>query len=265
MAIKVATYSDTCKSIEEHLNNIEGRDILVRMGGTMDYSKYPIHINSKIGTEISTDKFRFMQFSQAPLPTSIIFNLETIRAFAGGGEDNGIHAFTRKYIGPRDLRPEFIIKPLASSGGEGIQIIAYTGNYGFYNDILGKIGPFIIQPRINVTSEYRIHVCSNGEFKVTKKLKNNPEDQFITRGNHKVIAIENAVKPRKYKEMIAACQKTASLMGMEIICFDVLYDSSLKDDHQFFIVESNTGPELIGSTKEWYIKQINNLIQEKTK
>lgn len=262
--VKVATYSDTCKSIEEHLNTIEGKDILVRMGGTMEYSKYPIHINNKIGTEISMDKFRFMQFSEAPLPTLMLFNLDTVRSFVVGN-DPDIHRFVIEYANDRKIEKNFIIKPIAGSGGEGVQIVPFYNNVNPYLVILDKIGPFIIQPKINVTSEYRVHVCRNGEFKVTKKVKNNPEDQFITRGNHKVLAIENAIKPRKYKEMIAACQKTASRMGMDIICFDVLYDSTLKDNHQFFIIESNTGPELLGTTKEWYINQINSLIQEKSK
>jgi len=265
--IKVATYSDTCKSIEQHLKAKEDVNVLIRMGGTMAYSKFPVQINSQIGTEVSIDKFKFNQFNLAPIPTEMIFTRDSIRNFcAGNNIYKGIWDFAIRYSNDRKTSIKFIIKPLAKSGGENIFVID-TANFSWSNkvfDILGQIGPFIIQPNIQVTSEYRIHVSSLGEYKITKKVKNNPEDQFITRGNHKVLDIANVVKPRLLNEMIKSCQGTAQKMSMDIVCFDVLYDSTMKDDHMFFIAESNTGPELIGSTKEWYINQINKLIEIKT-
>lgn len=267
--IKVATYSDTCKSIEQHLvcEKQPDLDILVRMGGTLPYSKYPVQINSKIGTEISIDKHIFSKIILKSVPTEFIFNelnisdellKQTLNYAVNHAVIRNIHSVP------------LIAKPVSKSGGDGIEIIEYFGlnkefKQGLIN-ILNKIGPYILQPMLSSTSEYRVHVCTatNG-YKVTKKVKNNPDDLFVTRDNHKVIAIENTVKPRLFNDMVLTCLENAKIMGMDIICFDVLYDSKFKDDeHEFFIIESNTGPELIGSTKEWYINQINNLIKIKT-
>ncbi len=264
MAIKVATYSETCKSLEPLLIAPEGTDVLVRMGGTMDYSKYPIQINSKIGTEISIDKFRFNQMTKHAIPSSLIFNLDTIKYFVFNDSSPLYNMY--KYFNDKDKPKILIAKPLCKSGGEEIQIIeADKFSPKDLMDILSKIGPYVIQPLLEVTSEYRVHISSLGEVKVTKKVKKNAEDAFVSRDNHKVVVIENAVKPRLYKQIIEACASTLGAMGMDLLCFDVLYDSTDDKNHMFFLCESNTGPELIGTTKEWYVNQINKLIETKLK
>lgn len=261
--IKVATYSNTCKSIEEHLVNPTKSDVVVRLGGSLPYEKYPIQVNSKDGTEMSIDKFRFNNRIQNTLPTFMCYNGEMCYSLLR----NDFFESGVSYFRKRNLARKYIVKPLHSSGGENITIIDPTEssvqNYDKLNKLIEKVGPIIIQPLINVTSEYRIHVSSTGATKVTKKVKNNEEDQFVTRKNHTVYDIANCVKPRRLDDMVAACKKALADMNMDIMCFDVIYDSSRKEEHIFYIVESNTGPELIGSTKQFYIDQINQIIQNK--
>jgi glutathione synthase/RimK-type ligase-like ATP-grasp enzyme len=268
--VKVATYADTCKSIEEHLRTIEGRDVVVRLGGTMPYEKYPVQINDARGVELSIDKYRFTQICSKPLQTAFIYNVNSLTHFS---HSFGGDLFNRPPVNGGNHR--IILKPLSSSAGKGIQIFEYTRGRLFneqqepapmdlvLSSYLTSSGPFIVQPFIQATSEYRVHVSSLGNYKMTKKVKKNPEDKFITRSNHTVLDINNTDKPRLMKEIISNCKETLGRMGMDILCFDVLYDSSDKDNHDFFIIESNTGPELIGSTKEWYINEINQIIQRK--
>lgn len=261
--IKVATYSNTCKSIEPHLVNHTKSDVIVRLGGTLPYEKYPIQINSADGTAMSIDKFRFNNHIEKTLPTLYVHNKEVINNFIV----NSFFHMHERYFEKRNLNTKYIVKPLHSSGGEDIFIVSLENgrseNYEKLSNAFDKIGPMIIQPYINVTSEYRVHVSSTGGVKVTKKVKNNAEDNFVTRKNHTVYDIANCVKPRKLDEIIQACRNALEKMNMDIMCFDVIYDSSRKEEHVFYIVESNTGPELIGSTKEFYINQINQLIENK--
>jgi hypothetical protein len=265
MKVHVATYSDTCKSIQNEIKGIENKNVVVRLGGTMPYEKYPIQINSLLGTEISIDKLVFNKLCNFSLKdTYLIFNELTIDFFIHNINQGFVIDMYKPIISDKG---KFILKPYKGSGGKNINISKYFLTKPYLKSYLNKVGPFIIQPYINVTSEYRIHVTFQGLHKVTKKIKNNQEDLFITRDSHKVLDINNpnVVKPRLLEQMINACVITCQNMGMDIMCFDVIYNSQNKDNHHYYIVESNTGPELIGSTRQWYIDRINELIELKNK
>lgn len=254
--IKVATYSETCKTLESLIKNETGIPAVIRMGGTMDYSEYPIQINSKFSIQNSVNKLMLnmlMKGKDYILPFS-----------ASYGKGCGIFS-SGNLLTPGIKDSVFISRPLGGSGGEEIIVVSVQD---YVNNVEPYINNRIITPFIDVTSEYRFF-CTNKEvFYIYKKIKKqaHKKDLFITRQNHIIRNIEETVKPRLLKEMKEAALEVMNTLGLELAALDIIYDSTNDKEHRFFIVETNTGPEMSNSEiKTAVSEKITQLINEKNK
>lgn len=242
--VKIATYSDTCKVLEEMVENKTGVPAVVRLGGTMGYSDYPVQINSKYAVQTSTnkimlnlllkDKFYILPFIASYGENSTIFT---------GRASNDDEKFLNKQIS----------RPLDSSGGEGIFIVENDEPMNKEKYLYGRI----MTPLVNVTSEYRFFCTKDEVFYIYKKIKrkDNKDDPFITRSNHVIYPLDKCVKPRLLNKMKQACIEVMQATGLDIAALDVVYDSS-QNNHKFYILETNTGPEMSS-------KEIKNIFAQK--
>lgn len=259
--VKIATYSDTCKNLEEKIDvkELEGKAV-VRLGGTMNYSEYPIQINNKHSVQGSVNKaFLHMVMRGRPFILPFIAKYG-INNCISSCEKEGFMAF----INEIDC-PAYIVKPLDGSGGEDIQIV--TSKLDLSSLFFNNNGKSVIAtPFVNVTSEYRFF-CTNKEvFYIYKKVrkKDNKNDLFITRKNHIIYPLDQVVKPRLLAEMKEAALEVMNKTGLEIAALDIIYDSSNNDNHKFYIVETNTGPEISNKQiGDLYVQKIKELILDK--
>ena len=257
---KIATYSDTCKEMEGKLNNPFPEDAVVRLGGTLDYSKYPIQINSKYAVQSSVNKLivnLLLTGKEYILPFLACYGKFCEGCSTFQGNDSLAEIAGKMYKGQP---PRYIIRPLGESGGEGIKIVDSQMK------LLQNLNAAIATPYVNVTSEYRFFCTQKEVFYIYKKFKkkDHKQDAYITRGNHIISPIEKCVKPRRLEDMKKACLEVMNAIGLEIGAIDVIYDSSDNDNHRFYIVETNTGPEI--STKEIeaaFVAQLEKLIIQK--
>lgn len=247
--IKVATYSNTCKSLESLLNskffNLN-KNIVIRLGGTRNYSKYEYQINTSTSVNNSCDKLATKQLFKLGKVSSLPY-LESQKLLCFN--EDMFNEIKRSWNCDK-----LLLKKNKSSGGNGIIVISTLQE--LFDIIKVKKYKGYIEPYLNVTSEYRVHYSKwDKVFFTVKKIKKNPSDLIIDRDNH--FNIRTFLKPRKWAEILIECEKAANVLGLDICCFDVLYNS---ENHVFFISEVNTGPELLRNTKNKYFETIVNYI-----
>lgn len=249
MEIKVASYQETNKLLQADLQEVfqsinDTRRVVIRMGGTMNYSDYGIQINSREAVECAKDKFRMKQrFSENNIPT-----LPSIRI-------SSIQEALTLY---QTIEFPCVVKPISRSGGIGTMLINNIDELARNLDIINNQA--YIEPLFNTTSEYRIHVSSNnGVFFSVKKIKRNKRDLFITRQNH--TNTREFVRPRLWNAIEDACVRALSAIGLDLGAFDVGYNS--EGNHSFVIHEVNTAPELLTNTREAYCNELTEMINRR--
>lgn len=257
--VKIATYSDTCKTLEPLIENKTGIPVVVRMGGTMNYSEYPIQINSKFSVQNSVNKLMLhMLCDGKPYILPFIASYGNCCSIFHNKIGENMTQFVNKTSSKK-----IISRPLGGSGGEEIIIDSL---YNYIDNSDSYLENRIVTPFINVTSEYRFFATQDEIFYIYKKIKkqDKKEDLFITRQNHFIKNINDVVKPRLLKEMKEAVLETMKIMGLEIAALDIIYDSSDKENHKFYIVETNTGPEMSNQEiKNAVASAITKLINKK--
>lgn len=209
------------------------KSVVIRLGGSMPYENYQIHINSMEAVKNSIDKLKQKHLLlYAGLPA-----LPTLE------------------------KPEYpvVVKAIVRSGGLSVFI---ANNEAEFKEAVNKInGAYILEPLFNATSEYRLHCTKKEVFFAVKKHKRNPADIIINRDNH--FNKREFLKPRLWKEIQAVCIKAMTVLGLDIACFDVIYNSV--GEHSFVICEANTNPELLHNTYMAYLEQLKGLIEDKIK
>lgn len=232
--IHVATYQPAAKKLEDVLKVRGDHRALVRLGGQMEYAPYDIQINSTQSIRNSIDKSKQKELLlQAGLSTL-----------------------------PLLKEPVFpcVIKGKVRSCGISVKVLA---NMDQFNKIMPalreKCQGYMLEPLFNATGEYRLHCTRKEVFFMVKKIKRNPEDVIINHENH--YNVREFPKPRLLEQMKAECLKAMNVLDLDIACFDVMYNSSDNNKHDFTIAEANTNPELLKNTFDAYTKVLNELIE----
>lgn len=256
--VKIATYSDTCKTLEPLIENKTGVPAVVRMGGTMNYSEYPIQINSRFSVQNSVNKLMLhMLCDGKPYILPFVASYGNCCSIFYNKIGENMVSFAAKNSS------KIISRPLGGSGGEEIIIesaVKYVENSNLY------LENRIVTPFVNVTSEYRFFATQDEVFYIYKKIKkqDKKEDLFVTRQNHFIKNINDVVKPRLLEKMKEAVLEVMKTVGLEIAALDIIYDSSDKENHKFYIVETNTGPEMSNQEiKNAVASAITKLINKK--
>ena len=211
-----------------------GIGVVIRLGGSMPYKDYEIHVNSAQSVKNSINKLtqkRLLLAAGVPTQPLIL-------------EENVFPA---------------VVKAITRSGGLSVYVVNTPAERENAVAAIG-MGGYLVEPLFNTTSEYRLHCCRKEVFFSVKKHKRNKEDIIITRDNH--FNKMEFLKPRLWKEMQAACVKAMTALDLDIACFDVLYDSS-GAEHKFVISEANTNPELLLNTYNAYVKKLEEIIRAK--
>lgn len=225
-------------SVAQHLHNdlpAFEEDVVIRLGGSMPYKDFPIQVNSQEAVLNSINKLAQKKLLiDAGIATQPIL-------------DAAIYPC--------------VIKGLQRSGGSAVFIV---NNHKELREAAKAVNEqYYIEPLFNTTSEYRLHCTQKETFFAVKKHKRNKEDIIITRDNH--FNKMDFIKPRRWKEIQAECVKAMKVLGLDIACFDVLYDSSNDLHHSFVISEANTNPELLANTYKAYLPQLVSLVEDKIK
>lgn len=240
--IHVATYQREKPvdgiTVAQHFTNdlgkkdFYGNSIVIRFGGTMPYKAYNIEVNTAEAVKNSIDKRKQKDLL-------IAANIP---------------------VQPNLDRPVFpcVLKGVVRSGGENVFLCKTQDEYNKYSK---KLVDFITEPLFNTTSEYRLHCTKDQVFFAVKKHKRNQEDIIITRYNH--YNKKEFLKPRLWEKITATCVKAINALKLDIGCFDVLYDSSNNDKHEFVISECNTNPEFLNNTYNAYLNVLPPLIYKK--
>lgn len=237
--LHIATYQRVVHdgvSVAQHLHNdlpLFTEDVVIRLGGSMPYEDYKIHVNSQQAIKNSIDKLKQKKLL-------IAAGLKTL---------------------PLANKPEFpcVIKAVNRSGG--VSVFVARDDKDFKEAVIKINGAYLIEPLFNATSEYRLHCTQEECFFAVKKHKRNPEDIIINRDNH--FNKMEFVKPRLWKEIQAECVKAMQVLELDIACFDVMYCSLDKNNHTFTISECNTNPELLHNTYKAYVPQLIKLVESK--
>lgn len=234
--VHIATYQENAKHLSEVLPEYNQK-VVIRLGGTKNYEDYPIQVNSAESIKNSIDKLQQKKL--------------LIKA--------GIK--TLPLIKWEEADYPFVVKGIVRSCGNSVFV---TNNNREFKKATEKLkDKYIIEPLFKATGEYRLHCTRTENFFSVKKIKRNPEDIIITSKNH--FNKRDFVKPRLYKEMQQECIKAMNVLNLDIACFDVMYNSSNPDKHDFTIAEANTNPELLANTFEAYKTALIDIINKKAK
>lgn len=231
--IHIATYQDAAKELAKTLPEFPGHAVVVRLGGNMPYAGYDIQINTAEAINNSINKLK---------QKNLLLNagLKTL---------------------PLLKEPQYpcVVKGVVRSMGTKVFV---TRDDKEYRDACRNLKhDVMIEPLFNTTSEYRLHCTQDEVFFAVKKIKENPLDIIVTNRNH--YNIKDFVKPRLWEEIKAECLKAIKALGLDICCFDVLYDSSNDNQHKFTIAEANTNPELLTNTYNAYNSALAKLIRNR--
>lgn len=210
-----------------------GKSVVVRLGGTMAYSDYEIHVNSAKAVKNSVNKL-----TQKKL--LLRANISTL---------------------PILQEPVYpcVVKGVIRSGGTSVFII---NNKAEFDQAIQTInGEYILEPLFKATSEYRLHCTRDEVFFAVKKHKRNPADIIINRDNH--FNKREFVKPRLWQQIQTECINAMAALDLDIACFDVMYSSANNNQHEFYIAEANTNPELLHNTYNAYLKAIIGIVNKK--
>lgn len=237
--IHIATYQRVIHngvSVAQHLvNDLPdfGTSVVVRLGGTMPYKDYNIHINSAEAVKNSIDKKKQKMLL-------IGAGLQTL---------------------PLLKEPAYpcVVKGIVRSGGVNVFIARDADQFRKVEQQIN--GGYVIEPLFEATSEYRLHCTKDEVFFAVKKQKRNPDDIIINRDNH--FNKREFLKPRLWKQMQEECVKAMRVLDLDLACFDVMYSSKNPDKHEFAIAEANTNPELLHNTYLEYLAQIKKLVYQK--
>lgn len=222
--------------VAEHLKrDIKPTDfsVVVRLGGSMPYNDYQIHVNSAESVKNSINKLiQKNLLIKAGLPVLPILN---------------------------EVNYPCVLKGIVRSGGLSVFVINNEKEYNQYSAKLNN--NFTIEPLFNTTSEYRLHCTRKEVFFEVKKVKRVKEDVIITRDNH--FNKRDFLKPRLWAKIKEDCLKAINVLDLDICCFDVIYDSSNNAKHTYAICEANTNPELLHNTYLAYVKALDDIIASK--
>lgn len=232
--IHIATYQEAATKLADVLPPFKA-PVVVRLGGSMNYSSYPIQVNSAQSILNSINKLKQKQLLlDAKIPTLPLLD-----------------------------KPEYpcVIKGVVRSMGTKVFVIRNAKEFVEAKNKIG--GAYMLEPLFETTSEYRLHCDRNEVFFSVKKIKDDghKDDIVINAENHH--NIKEFVKPRLWKEIQAECVKAMTALDLDIACFDVIYCSKNDLQHSFAIVEANTNPELLANTFNAYKDQLVKIINYK--
>lgn len=232
--IHIATLQDAAKPLAQALPSYRC-SVVVRLGGNGSYGSYDIQINSQNSINNSINKSKQKQL-----------------LIEGGC----------KTLPILDM-PIFpcVVKGIVRSCGTHVIVCR---NEQEYNVAANKMQPcrgHIIEPLFEATGEYRLHCTREEIFFAVKKIKRNPSDIIINHENH--YNVREFPKPRLWDQIKAECLKAMRILDLDIACFDVMYSSANDTQHDFFIAEANTNPELLTNTFNAYTSALDKLIKAK--
>lgn len=234
--IHIATYQDKAKPLAEALPNYK-HSVIIRLGGKKPVDGYDIQINSVEAIVNSIDKAN---------QKSLLLNAE---------------CKTLPMLKDREVVYPCVVKGRVRSCGTHVVVVNNKKELEDAKIKMEGCNGHIIEPLFSATGEYRLHCTQAEVFFSVKKVKRNPEDIIINHKNH--YNIKEFPKPRLWKEIQAECLKAMKVLGFDIACFDVMYDSSNNAKHDFWIAEANSNPELLANTFDAYVKAIDKLIKQK--
>jgi RimK-like ATP-grasp domain len=210
-----------------------GRSVVIRLGGTLSYDDYEVHINSAKAVKNSVNKLKqknlLLKANIATLPVLV-----------------------------EPIYP-CVVKGVIRSGGTSVFIANNKHEFDIATNTIN--GEHIIEPLFKATSEYRLHCTRDEVFFAVKKHKRNPDDVIINRDNH--FNKMEFVKPRLWQQIQADCLNAMKALDLDIACFDVMYSSVNDAKHEFYIAEANTNPELLHNTYNAYLKAIIKIAKKK--
>lgn len=235
--LHIATYVDSCYRLFPHLECT--LPTVIRLGGTKDYTEYPVQVNSAEGIKNSVNKLKSKE----------LFDKAGVR-------QSPFYLDVDKY----DQGYPCVYKPFKRSGGKGTEVVEDKATL---KKLMAK-GEGYIEPLFVTTSEYRVFATTNGCFLMIKKIRTEGHENeiIVTRDNHSYRF--EFVQPRLKAKIFENCLLALSALGLDFACFDIGYSS--KGNHDFVIFESNTGPDLeLNKLVIPIAEALNEIIVQKTK
>lgn len=235
----IATYHQPSMKFAEVLPKQDHR-VVIRLGGTMAYAEYPIQINSAKAVKNSINKLKQKQLLMHA-------NIRTL-----------------PLINTNHAKDEFpvVVKGVVRSCGSSVHIV---NNEKELEKAIAKCNKdnegYYIEPLFKATSEYRLHCTKEGVFFAVKKVKEDKDAIIITAKNHH--NVRDFIKPRLWSVIKEECINAIDALGLDVCCFDIMYSSANNNQHEFFIAEANTNPEMLKNTFNAYVPALTKLVEQK--
>ena len=131
---------------------------------------------------------------------------------------------------------------------------------------------YIVEEFCNFSREYRIHVSPwiDEHIYTNRKLRRNDADESTKwfRNNQNSVWIletsEGFKKPDNFTDIVAACKKACSAVGLDFGAFDVKTSKPADNGNvKYTIIESNSAPSFGDITAEQYLTYIPEMINKK--
>lgn len=257
--VRVRSKNETANQLRRAIPT-NGKNVILRLGSktpTNQITTLPVDIelNTPEACILSNNKIRMKTaFDENEVKTAVwaIVKEEMIR----GNDDV-----------PEWTHFPAIIKHKNSSRGQGLTYIEDQADlYDFIQENLrpGGVGNFIIEKYHTYVKEYRLHVTKDGCFYACRKmLKRDAEERWHRHDNNSVwILPENEAfdKPDNWDDIVVECVKAMNSVGLDICAVDVKVQN--RENPEFIILETNSGPSLGGIGAEKYKEEISRIIRE---
>lgn len=138
-----------------------------------------------------------------------------------------------------------------------------------------NLSNYIFEKYTNYSREYRLHVTSNGCFYTCRKMikTDTPTDKRWFRNDSNSVWIlesnPNFDKPVNWETIVNSCVDALNAVGLDIGAIDLRVQSATdkkgnkREFPKYFIVETNSAPSFGDITKQKYIIELNNLLNDK--
>jgi len=243
MKIKFRTPHKTPLAIKELLPKFKGLGTaLIRFGASAKSIIEPatITINNLDAIRTNADKIKMKEiFKEQDIPSP---------DFAPNTPEG------RQYF--KDKGYNVVFKKRFHRGGIGMELVP-----------LAEIDKFeapqykggILERRINIKREWRIHVCPqlNLFFSVEKKKRYAKVGEVI-RNNENCVFKADFEQPENWEEALNMAKKATEAMGLDMAAVDLAWSGKA-----FYVIETNSAPGMGENTSEWYAYVITQLIKAK--
>lgn len=242
---------------------------VVRLGSTTPSLPGKVECNTIQGVKNSSSKLLMKQcFTRTGVKTADWWTINT-------GADPGFRfKNTIESTNISELPYPIIAKSHYGSRGNGNTKLDSQSELEAW--MRGKtLSNYIFERFYSFSSEYRLHVTSEGCFYTCRKLlksTTHESDKWHRHDSNSIWALEtnpSFAKPANWNDIVADCVKALNSLGLDIACFDVKVQSNkdprgnARTNPDWIVIESGSAPSFGDITVEKYLIEIPKVLRRK--